>query len=341
MLFTDEQINQAKTVDLMKLAVELNFELEKSSRGSYHAKKSGGLYIFPDNNIYYSHTGGKGDAIKFVQEYGNMSFIEAVKYLLGQSHLSYIKPQVHVPTQKKELRLPRKDYNNYQVFKYLTKERGIDDEIAKEMFKQNKIYQGTYFSKSSEKWEKVCVFLGFDNENEAKYCSMRGIEKGSEIKYDKTGSSKSYPFVMEGMSNKLFALESPIEVIAHATLTKLNGKNYRKDHRISLGGMAWIPLDKYLKNHPEIDTIVFGLNNDYDKINNRGEYENYGQNKAEKMCKEYSQRYKVLNQIPVNVDFNDDLKCYRKYNCIFREKEMQGANEEENDIEYEEDECLP
>lgn len=54
--FTDEEIAKADRVDLVRLAEQYGFQTEKGGRNAIHLKKSGGLYIFPNENRFYHHT---------------------------------------------------------------------------------------------------------------------------------------------------------------------------------------------------------------------------------------------------------------------------------------------
>jgi hypothetical protein len=43
--FTDEQLEQANSVNLLELARQYGYELENTERRAYHAKHSGGLLL--------------------------------------------------------------------------------------------------------------------------------------------------------------------------------------------------------------------------------------------------------------------------------------------------------
>jgi len=95
---------------------------------------------------------------------------------------------------------------------------------------------------------------------------------------------------------------------------------------------------------------VFALNNDYDKVDKDGRPDNRGQKKAEKLAAAYRQRgYKVKNQVPINVDFDDDLMCYRRHGALFGEPETPPAAQQPvadvppraEEAERDEEEWLP
>ena len=86
--FTEDEIRQANSVDILSLARGYGYEPEKAGRKAVHMKHSGGLYIFPENNRFFQWTGPddgiKGGAIDFVMREENLSFPEAVGKLISK-----------------------------------------------------------------------------------------------------------------------------------------------------------------------------------------------------------------------------------------------------------------
>ena len=128
--FTEDEIRQANSVDILSLARGYGYEPEKAGRKAVHMKHSGGLYIFPENNRFFQWTGPddgiKGGAIDFVMREENLSFPEAVGKLIGKEFSPAVK-QV-VPYEKKErkpLALPEKADNMKRAYWYLVSIRGI------------------------------------------------------------------------------------------------------------------------------------------------------------------------------------------------------------------------
>ena len=74
--FTEDEIRQANSVDILSLARGYGYEPEKAGRKAVHMKHSGGLYIFPENNRFFQWTGPddgiKGGAIDFVMREENL-----------------------------------------------------------------------------------------------------------------------------------------------------------------------------------------------------------------------------------------------------------------------------
>ena len=89
------------------------------------------------------------------------------------------------------------------------------------------------------------------------------------------GSDKNYSFSIftEKPNDTVHLFESAIDLLSYATLQKLEGEEWRREHLLSLAGVyqpakeiekSKVPaaLSRALKMHPEVKTIVFHLDND-------------------------------------------------------------------------------
>lgn len=364
--FTDEQIEKANSVNLLELARQYGYELDyKKESRAIHAKHSGGLCFYKDNNAF-KHFGSdcKGGAINFVMMEERISFVEAVKMLLGPSYepAREAAPRKFVPPpEKKELILPKKAYNYKRAYWYLVECRGIDPSIISALMNEKKLYQGTYFNKETEKYESVCAFIGYDENGKARYCAMRGADPESTIKQDKSGSDKSIPFHMVGRSSKVYVFEAPIDAISHATLAMTHGIDWRQDHRITTGCLSDKALQWFLKQHPEITDICWGYDNDIKGRKpvpiTQTEYNaavatndnsvfiveatgkpmkhipyNWGQMAALENARKYKGLgYRVSIHTPESNDFNEDLVTLRNRATV-RESETQEETEDDMEI---------
>ena len=90
-----------------------------------------------------------------------------------------------------------------------------------------------------------------------------------------SGSDKNYSFCIpaEEKCRAVHLFESAIDLLSYATEQKLDGKNWRETHLLSLAGVydrhrkleeSKIPstLVRFLKEYPYVQTIVFHLDND-------------------------------------------------------------------------------
>lgn len=309
--FTDEEIKRANSVDLLMLAKQYGYETEKGGKNAIHLKKSGGLYIFPNENCFYHHTSDErhkeGGAIRFVMHQENLSFGEAVAKLLNEDYIIHQAEQKpYTPEPRQAMLLPDKADNFKRAYWYLVSVRGVEPQIVSALMNEKKIYQESKFGN--------VVFVGYDRDGTAKYCSMRSTYPNNKFKRDADNSDKSYPFFVEGKSDLAIITEAPIDLMSHATLTKMFGNtDWRQDHRLSVGCLSMAALDRYLEWHPEIKKLVFALDNDYLARNQKGELANWGQLAAERAIKAYSEKgYKCALHTPRLNDFNTDLTEIRK-----------------------------
>lgn len=346
--FSDEEIKKANSVDLLMLAKQYGYETEKGGKNAIHLKKSGGLYIFPNENCFYHHTSDErhkeGGAIRFVMHQENLSFGEAVAKLLNEEYVIHQAEQrPYIPEPRKPMVLPDKADNFKRAYWYLVSVRGIDPQIVSALMNEKKIYQ-------EAKYGNV-VFVGYDRDGTAKYGAMRSTYPNNKFKRDADNSDKSYPFFVEGKSDTAIITEAPIELISHATLTKMFSKtDWKQDHRVSLGCLSMAALDRYLEWHPEIKKLVFALNNDYLARNQKGELANWGQIAADKAIRAYTERgYQCALHKPQLNDFNivlteirkgktfDDLDRQREaeLKADFEQHAVKGVDEEETEDDLE------
>lgn len=305
MPFSKDQISRANRVNLIEFAKSNGYILENGGRRAYHAKQSGGLYFFKDSNKYYHFsTDTSGGPIDFVMQFLNMGFKEAVAYLL-ETELPQYQSSLQAVKASGQLVLPDKAPNSRRVAWYLTHVRGIDPEIVSYLMHEKKLYQQ---DKTGN-----CVFVGYDQERAAKYCSLRGTRPGRPFKQDLSFSDKSFPFHLVGVSRKVYVCESPIDTMSHATLAKLDGYDWKADHRISLGCLSDQALERFLHHHQDITEIIFCLDNDTNATFNDGSpAPNWGQQAAFKFAEKFTDLgYNTSLETPRGKDVNEDLLAIR------------------------------
>ena len=318
MPFTEEQMKQVFDTNLIDFAVQHGFVIDphdkKSDRNSVHVKDNGGLYLFNHGRGYYCYTTQKkGNIVDFVKDYFATDFKGAVEMILGCR--AYEQTEHYVPpTEKKpkvDLVLPPKDTNFNMAIAYLVQTRCIDKEIVYAMINQGKIYQ-TKVEKGGKTFRN-CAFVGYDGGGKPQYCALRGMSEKSSYRQDWDNSNKTYGFCMEGSSNRVYEFEAPIDAMSHATLCKLNGIDWREDHRVAEGCLSDKALYRYLERHPEITEIVFCYDNDMDGTLADGTPHNHGQVRAESSAEIFADLgYKTFIQTPNSKDFNLDLRTFRE-----------------------------
>lgn len=261
----------------------------------------------------------QGTTITFVMEYEGLRFLDAVERILrvsgqgfllpGRTRGENIAPAPPVPIQqiirdatgrpeeapdgKRESRArrPEKSTNNERVFLYLTKQRGLDEELVREQFRKGTLYESSDFHN--------CVFVGINDAGETAYAFERGTG-GKRFAGDTAGSNKAWSWSCEpaGPGSVLKVYESPIDALSHMTLDKRAGEEgWAAAHYLSLGGTDDKALDAYLQRHRHIREIIFCLDND-----------EAGHTAMEQFMKKYSTTCRCVMRPPVGFkDWNDVL----------------------------------
>lgn len=288
--FTEDQIYQANHVNIIAYAMSRGYDVKRISPRSYKIPGYGGLYINADGhkwNCFSRATGG--GPVQFVMEMGHLSWVDAVKELIGLSEddLPFVEPPAKDFEVKGDLVLPEKNQTFKHIFAYLIKTRKIDKDIVGEFVKSKKLYEDTY---------KNCVFVGFDIEDNPKFASVRGTNTKKRFRMDVENSDKGYPFCCEGNSDTLCVFESAIDLMSYLTLIKLHGISNFKHHLLSMGGTSYIPIEKYLERNPQIKKLTLCLDADDE-----------GRFFAQKIKEKFGEDYEFRMHIPKGKDFNEEL----------------------------------
>ncbi|WP_129721356.1 DUF3991 domain-containing protein [Xylanivirga thermophila] len=317
--FTSEEIERANNINLMEYAANQGFKLKKVGTDSYKIEGYGGLYINPRKNIWNCFSQRKGGGpIQFVMLMKNKTWVDAVKELIRITPIQDLYRQKEVSKQnykenKKEFILPEKNNTYKHMIAYLISTRKIDKDIVYKLIREGKLYEDRY---------RNCIFVGYNKKGIPSYASKRGTNANIVYRGDVKNSNKAYPFCVKGSSNKVYVYEAPIEVMSYLTLFKLfNGCQF-VHHAISLGGLADVALDQYLKDNPQINEIVLCLNND-----------EAGINASNAINKKYTDRYEVKIEYPINKDFNEDLQNIIKKMEVIKEKDKR-IEEKDNEEEF-------
>jgi len=261
-MFTREDLMLAKSVDLKAVAASLGYTVKRIG-SLYTIAEMDSIRIYPDSHWYRwsgkSSTGITGGSqIDFMMEFAGMDIGEAVSYLLDFSGYKKVSVQEQKPfvyQEKKERKpflLPSSMSNNLRIIKYLTEERGLSEDTVKWFIDRKLVYE-------SEPYHNV-VFIGYDNEGKAKFASMRGIydHDGKAFKCDVAGNDKRFAFHVEAEhSDTVLVFEAAIDLMSYFEMN-----DRPKVHMIALGMTADNPLRQYLKDHGEIRSIGFRLDND-------------------------------------------------------------------------------
>jgi len=254
---TEEQISQARSVDLLDyLRTHEPGNVRKNSSGEYYLVEHDSLKI--SNGKWFRHSTQQGgySALDFLIKIRGIPFVDAVQSLTGVTEYKAISKAVsQSPKPAKLFSLPKPNRNNDLAVAYL-RERGISKAVIYRCIEAGLLYE-------SDKHR--CVFIGKDENNNARFACERGIAE--DLKKDVYGSSKQYGFVIppnepNRLSNTTLALlESPIDCMAYASIQNL-GKTGWDGYKLSLGGVSSVALYGFLERNPQVTNIKFCLDND-------------------------------------------------------------------------------
>ena len=205
--FSEDEIRIAAQTDLPTLLEDLGYTVIPI--GSYFtAKEMDSLRIRNRRTWFrYSEQIG-GDAITFLQHFKDMTFTEAVEYLLDCDHAASVcfiqQSPAEAPVQT--FTLPEPNSDNRRVFAYLRK-RGISPRVINEFIGSDLLYE--------EAAHHNCVFVGRDAHGKSVFASMRGTcdLSGVSFKGGVSGSDKNVGFRLpySGNSDIVYVFEAPIE----------------------------------------------------------------------------------------------------------------------------------
>lgn len=297
-------IEQARKMDLLSYLQRYEpSNLKRVSGNVYCTKDHDSLKISNGKWYWWSRGIGGVSALDYLIKVRDYGFVEAVEALTGIT--ADWKPPAPIPQKDgtKVLLLPEKNANADKVTDYLFG-RGIDYSLIQECIAEGIIFE-------SRKYHNA-VFVGRDKSGTPKYAALRST-LGSNFKQDASGSDKRYSFriLAREPTDTVHLFEAAIDLLSYATYLKFEGKDYKKENLLSLSGVYQpkkelseskvpIALITYLKENPNIKTIVLHLDND----------------KVGRLCtaalKELLQKeYKIVDDPPpVGKDFNDFLLSY-------------------------------
>ncbi len=297
-------IEQARQMDLLSYLQRYEpSNLKRVTGNVYCTVEHDSLKISNGKWYWWSRGFGGVSALDYLVKVREHSFVEAVEMLTGIA-ADWKPPPAPAPkAEPKVLLLPPKNKDCNRVTAYLLG-RGIDLSIIKSC-----IADGTIFE--SAKYHNA-VFIGKDESGIPKYAAYRGTV-GSSFKGDASGSDKQYSFrlLAKEPTNTVHLFEAAIDLLSYATYLKCEGKDYKSENLLSLSGVYQpkkelseskipIALQKYLRENPQVKTIILHLDND----------------KTGRLCtaalKELLKKdYEIVDEPPpVGKDFNDFLRSY-------------------------------
>ena len=280
--YTDSQIYAANHADLAAFLFSKGEELKQRGNQMLWVKNQ----VWINDYRWYSHYEAKGGyAVKFVMQYFGMSFQDAIKELLNESH-PICKSIIDLPGNSKSLIMPNRNISTKLVYDYLVKTRCIDPEVVSHFIHANLLYEDDKFHN--------CIFVGLDEKNTPRHCHRRST-LGS-FKQTVAGSQAEYSFHHDGESDRIYVFEAPIDMLAYISLHKDDWQNHSY---VALCSVSERALLYRLKVNFSLKNIVLCL--DSDKA---------GRDASMRITQQINTLgyFNVQIQIPQNKDWDEDLK---------------------------------
>ncbi len=254
---TKEQIARAKEWDLLSyLRAYEPQELKKSGGREYRTVTHDSLKISNGKWNWHSRGIGGRTALDYLVKVRGMDFVKAVETLCGEPGAAVRTPSMASGRQEPErpFSLPPENRCGTAAVSYLLG-RGIDAEVISACVRKGILYESRSYHN--------CVFVGKDSAGKARYACLRGIY--GTFKNDVDGSDKRYSFSLPSADQDspfVAVAESPIDALSVASLLKMQGEDWTKNHYLSLGGTAPRALLRFLHDHPAVTCISLCLDND-------------------------------------------------------------------------------
>lgn len=295
--FTKEQKQTANNVELAEFLRMRGEKLERAGREYKLIYTDGGGKhdsITMSGNRWFDHKAQTGGgAIKFMQYFYGMNFVDAVQSLLGYS----VEPQQHslphkaeTAEKKQEFKLPEVNTDMHRVYAYLIKQRYIAPETVSYFAKEGKIYEDADHHNA--------VFVGLDENGVPRQAHKRSTNSfGKTFRITVEGSDTDYSFAHYGTSDKLFVFEAAIDMLSFITLYS---DKWKEHSYIAMNGVYESAVLKALELHENLRTIVICTDNDeggidaYERLNDL--LRERGYTDIARICSTYK-------------DFNEELKA--------------------------------
>lgn len=291
---TDEEIKAANAVDLPEFLMSHGENLIRSGRG-YRLKEHNSLFI-QEHKWYWNSRSIGGNNIKFIMEYYNKTFPEAVDMLNDGKYASlnmdnhYVhrnenKPPAVQQHDKHEISFTENS-DKRRAIAYLTKTRNLDYSIVSELVKQRKITQDS---------KNNVVFKVIDENGVMVGGELVGTTSDYRFKGIIPDSAYGYGFeICKGKGENALFFESSIDLLSYLQMYPDELDNHRL---VSMIG---------LKPSTVEDTIQrYGIlpENTYICVDN----DTAGNNFFEKIHEQHPEFHRISTVSPYK-DWNEQLK---------------------------------
>lgn len=286
--FTEDQKFRASSVDLVEF---LRRQGEKLIRSGPEYRMASDHSITVRGNEWYDHEARRGGGpISFAQNYFGVSYPEAVTRLLeGEQGRSYAPAQDKKEESKKEFSQPAAGREMRRLYAYLLKKRFIDREVLSTFVRAGLVYE-------DEKYHNA-VFAGKDEHGVVRHAHKRSTsDVGKTFRINVEGSDPRYSFHWNGISDRLYVFEAPIDLLSFLTLYP---RDWQQHSYVALCGVGEKAMLWMLEQKPEIRRPILCLDHDAAGI------------EATERLREIltGRGYETAVLQPTHKDWNEDVKA--------------------------------
>lgn len=262
-------INEIKQIDLLAYLQECEpCELVRIGPNTYATKTHDSLKISNGKWYWWSRGIGGRSALDFLIKVRDMKFTEAVNHLTSRLPITAPtnRPVEKTATKPKRLVLPPRHGDARGAISYL-ESRGIDRSVIDRCIADGTVYES--------RRGNLCnvVFVGRDGHGAPRYAAIRGCR--GRFRGEAEGSDKHYSFQLANhpLNPVAHVFESAIDALSFATMLEMEGRDWRRENLISLGGVPPVSarpgresipvaLAQYLADNPGTETLRLHLDND-------------------------------------------------------------------------------
>ena len=290
--FTPKEKEAARNADIAEMLMCAGEKLKRS--GSEYEWGEGSERVTIRGNLWYHQYEQKGgNAVSFVQRFMNKTYVEAMKYILGNGagEIAQKEPKQSKPKERKAFEPPMLAEDPRRAYAYLNVRRGIPKEILVPFFKKKLIGE-------TREYHNV-AFMGYDTNGNLKHVNLRGTQSNSAFKGNAAGSTPEYSFRWTGKSEKLYLFEAPIDMLSFIAM---KGEDWQEHNYAACCGVGDKVLFQTIKDNPNISMVFLCLDND-----RAGRFAEY--RIAEKLRKE-NIWFGIM--LPDGKDWNEQLMAERE-----------------------------
>ena len=250
--FTPKEKEAARNADIAEMLMRAGEKLKRS--GSEYEWGEGSERVTIRGNLWYHQYEQKGgNAVSFVQRFMNKTYVEAMKYILGNGagEIAQKEPKQSKPKERKAFEPPELNEDAKRAYAYLNVRRGIPKDILVPFFKKQLIGE-------TREYHNV-AFMGYDTNGNLKHVNLRGTQSNSTFKGNAAGSTPEYSFRWTGKSEKLYLFEAPIDMLSFIAM---KGEDWEEHNYAACCGVGDKVLFQTLKDNPNISMVFLCLDND-------------------------------------------------------------------------------